>query len=137
MWMINQPGLHICKWLNHFYAAGSWVVSGGIGFCNLFMEILVLSSGEVSLWKIICIFFPLFLSLIHTHIHNHVYSYILFFCMIPMSIGFAQVLWVGFCSITYWANALILIHASVGGDLAPWLWILVKWAFVLNYIFLS
>lgn len=68
------------------------MVSGGIGFCNLFMEILVLSSGEVSLWKIICMFFPLFLSLIHTHIHNHVYSYILFFCMIPMSIGFAQVL---------------------------------------------
>lgn len=52
--------------------------------------------------------------------------------------GFAQILWVGIWSITYWANALILMHTSVGGDLGPWLWILVKWTFKkFYYIFLS
>lgn len=62
--------------------------NGCIGFfhCFSYVEILVLSSGEVSVWKTICIFFPLslfFSSYAHTRTHIIMYILIYYFLYDP------------------------------------------------------
>lgn len=51
--------------------------------------------------------------------------------------GFTQTLWVGFCSVIYWANALLLMHTSMRGDLAHGYEFMWSGHFLLDYIFLS